>query len=84
MSSPTSRSPIPRLFWKRVDVNDNRIHSLIMTCGQTAVSGCNQGQFMVDEGPRYDKKRRRRGRRESQVMGKNLIRPDKRKKVKWL
>jgi len=53
-----------------------------MTPGQT---GCSFGQFMVDQRPRFDARRqRRRGRRENQVRGKNLIRPDKRKKPHYL
>jgi len=54
-----------------------------MTPGQT---GCSFGQFMVDQRPRFDNARRRnkRGRRENQVQGKRLIRPDKRKKPHYL
>lgn len=44
------------------------------------------GQMMVDQTPRYDNQmRKRRGRRENQVIGKaGIIRPDKRKKAKYL
>jgi hypothetical protein len=50
-------------------------------------SGCSFGQHMVDQTPRFDnqvRKGRRRGRRENQVQGKKLIRPDKRFKAKYL
>ncbi len=41
------------------------------------------GQFMVDQTPRYDN--RSRGRRPNQAMSKaGIIRPDKRKKVKFI
>lgn len=43
------------------------------------------GQFMVDQTPKFDnaikKKRKSSG---NQVQGKNLIRPDKRHKVRYL
>lgn len=46
---------------------------------------CAQPQSFVDQRPRFDnalkKKRKSYG---NQVMGKNLIRPDKRRKVKFL
>ena len=43
------------------------------------------GQMMVDQTPRFEGQKKR-GRRENQVIGKknNIIRPDKRKKVKYL
>lgn len=43
------------------------------------------GQMMVDQTPRYDNQfRKRRGRRENQVIGRSgIIRPDKRKKAKF-
>jgi len=49
-------------------------------------SGCSFGQHMVDQRPKFDNQMRRRGRRENQVVGKKgtIIRPDKRKKVKFL
>lgn len=53
-----------------------------MSCGQMATTGSTP-QFMVDQRPRYD----RRGKtvRSNQVMGKGkIIRPDKRKKAKYL
>lgn len=43
------------------------------------------GQFMADQRPRFDNQMKRRSRRENQVSGKGgIIRPDKRKKVKYL
>lgn len=46
------------------------------------------GQMMVDQTPRYEnqmRRRHRRGRRENQVIGRGgIIRPDKRKKAKYL
>lgn len=44
------------------------------------------GQHMVDQGPRFDNQiRKGKRRRENQVIGKaGIIRPDKRKKVKYL
>lgn len=49
-------------------------------------SGCSFGQHMVDQRPRFDNQVRKRGRRESQVLSRKsgIIRPDKRKKVKFL
>jgi len=47
---------------------------------------CQYGQHMVDR-PKFEgSKPQKRGRRESQVIGKKsgVIRPDKRKKVKYL
>jgi len=42
------------------------------------------GQMMVDQTPSYGRKRRK-GRRPNQVIGKaGIIRPDKRNKVKFL
>lgn len=47
-------------------------------------SGCNYGQHMVDQGPRFEGQKKK-GRRENQVMSqKGIIRPDKRKKAKFL
>jgi hypothetical protein len=48
-------------------------------------SGCAYGQYLVDQTPRYDNaRRRRRPRRESQVLSpRGIIRPDKRKKPKY-
>lgn len=54
-----------------------------MSCGNGMSQGF--GQFKVDQTPRFDnqlkKKRRKNG---NQVMGKNLIHPDKRNKVRYL
>lgn len=48
------------------------------------MNGCSFGQHMADQGPRYENAKRR-GRRESQVVGKTkIIRPDKRKKARYL
>lgn len=49
-------------------------------------NGTGMGQFMVDQTPKFDsqipkKKRKKNG---YQVMGKLLIRPDKRRKAKYL
>ena len=48
-------------------------------------SGCTQGQFLADQRPKFDNQLHR-GRRPNQVIGKKsgIIRPDKRKKVKFL
>ena len=44
---------------------------------------CQFGQHMVNQGPRFDRKKR--GRRENQVISKaGIIRPDKRKKAKFI
>lgn len=54
-----------------------------MSCGNAMSQGF--PQFMVNQVPKFDnalkKKRRKSG---NQVMGKNLIHPDKRNKVKYL
>ena len=52
-----------------------------MSCGQPHGTSASP-QMMVDQTPRYDRK----GRRPNQVIGKKsgIIRPDKRKKVKYL
>ena len=42
------------------------------------------GQMMVDQTPVFDKKRKKKPRRENQVMGKHLIHPDLRKKTKYV
>lgn len=57
-----------------------------MSCGNNPMSGTSFGQFMVDQRPRFDNALRKRKRRKSgnQVMGKNLIHPDKRYKVRYL
>lgn len=51
-------------------------------------SGSSFPQAFVDQRPRFDNrlhKRNRRGRREQQVIGKaGIIRPDKRRKAKYL
>lgn len=55
-----------------------------MSCG--VAHPMNTGQMMVDHRPRFDNalRRRRRGRRENQVIGRGgIIRPDKRKKAKY-
>lgn len=48
-------------------------------------SGCQCGQFMVDQRPAYDNQiRRKKKRRVNQVIGKSgLIRPDKRVRAKY-
>lgn len=47
-----------------------------------AKAGCGHPQTFVDQRPAFDRKRR--GRRENQVIGKaGIIRPDKRKKAKY-
>lgn len=48
-------------------------------------SGCSFGQHMVNQTPRYDNQVRK-ARRPNQVLSKKsgVIRPDKRKKVKFL
>lgn len=50
------------------------------------LSGSSFAQAMVNQAPRFDGalRRKKRGRRENQVMGKKLIRPDLRKKAKYL
>lgn len=52
------------------------------------LSGSSFPQAMVNQAPRFDgqrRKRNRRGRREQQVIGKaGIIRPDKRRKAKYL
>jgi hypothetical protein len=48
-------------------------------------SGCNYGQHMVDQGPRYEGQKKKKPRRENQVLSKSqIIRPDKRNKAKYL
>ena len=49
------------------------------------MNGCNSSQAMVDRTPRFEGQRSK-GRRENQVVGKKsgIIRPDKRKKAKYL
>ena len=49
-------------------------------------SGCQFGQHMVDQRPAFDNQMRRRRRKHgNQVIGKaGIIRPDKRKKAKYL
>ena len=43
------------------------------------------GQAMVDQGPRFEGRKKRKPRLENQVVGKGgVIRPDKRKKVSYL
>jgi hypothetical protein len=48
-------------------------------------SGCSFGQSMVNQGPKYDGQVRK-ARRPNQVLSKKtgIIRPDKRKKAKYL
>jgi len=42
-------------------------------------------QSMVDQGPRFEGRRKKKPRLENQVVGKgNIIRPDKRHKPKYL
>lgn len=51
------------------------------------MKACSLPQCMIDQTPKYDNqvRKRRRGRRENQVMGKGgIIRPDKRMKCKYL
>lgn len=58
-----------------------------MSCGMSKGSGTGFGQFMVNQGPKYDNAMRRRKRKHSgnQVMGKaGIIRPDRRNKAKYL
>jgi hypothetical protein len=53
-----------------------------MNAGGSIASGTSFSQAMVNQGPRYDRKWKRRS---NQVMGKSgIIRPDKRKKSKYL
>lgn len=50
-------------------------------------SGCSFSQSFVDQGPRYDNQVRKKKRRQhdNQVISKQgIIRPDLRKKVKYL
>jgi hypothetical protein len=49
-------------------------------------SGCQFGNHMVNQTPRFETlRRKKKGRRESQVIGKSgIIRPDLRKKAKYL
>lgn len=49
-------------------------------------STCSSPQFMVNQVPKFDNSMRKKKRKQNgnQVMGKNLIRPDKRHKVKYL
>lgn len=48
-------------------------------------SGCNFGQAMTDQTPRFDGQVRKRKFSSNQVMSrKGIIRPNKRKKVKFL
>lgn len=48
-------------------------------------SACSFGQHFVNQGPRFDNQVRKRKRRENQVMSRSgIIRPDKRKKAKFL
>jgi hypothetical protein len=42
------------------------------------------GQMFVDQYPRFEGRKKKKQMRPNQVMGKNLIRPDKRKKVRYL
>jgi hypothetical protein len=54
-----------------------------MSCGQMAKGGATP-QAMSDQGPRYDKKNRKK-RTDYQVVGKSgIIRPDKSMKHKYL
>lgn len=57
-----------------------------MTGSPFISSGTQFTQAMVDQRPRFDNGVRRRKRKHSgnQVMGQNLIRPDKRHKVRYL
>lgn len=67
-----------------LDNTDNITEDQTMTCGSTAgSSSCGYPQSFVDQTPRYDRKGK--GRRPNQVVGKKgIIRPDKRKKAKYL
>jgi hypothetical protein len=48
-------------------------------------SGCQFAQAMVNQTPVYDNAVRKKKRRENQVLSKSgIIRPDKRKKAKFL
>lgn len=52
-----------------------------MSCGMS--HPMSTGQMMVDQRPSYGRKRKK-GRRTNQVMGKSgIIRPDKRSKAKY-
>jgi hypothetical protein len=70
-------------FW--IDRTDNLNDDLIMSCGMPHAS---MGpQAFVDQRPVYDgarRKRRRKGYRENQVIGRGgIIRPDKRQRSKY-
>ena len=69
-----------------LDEVDNPVNTESMTCGSSKSSGCGFGQNMVDQTPKYENSmRKRKGRRENQVVGKSgIIRPDRRKKAKYL
>lgn len=48
-------------------------------------AGANYGQHMVDQTPRFEGQRKKKPRRENQVIGKQgIIRPDKRTKHTYL
>ena len=66
-----------------LDETDNADNNAPMTCASKA---CSLPQCMVDHTPKYEgSKRGRKGRRPNQVVGKgNIIRRDKREKVKYL
>lgn len=56
-----------------------------MNPGSSIGSGCSFGQHMVNQTPVYDNAVRKKKRRENQVVGKSgIIRPDKRKKAKFI
>jgi hypothetical protein len=47
--------------------------------------GQSMPQAMADQGPRYEGQKKKKARRENQVIGKSgIIRPDKRKKQTYL
>lgn len=49
------------------------------------MTGNSFGQFMVNQGPKFDNRVRKSKRRKNQVIGKTgLIRPDRRYKTRYL
>lgn len=55
-----------------IDIGGSKVHSRLMTCGQSHMLGKGQGQFFADRQPRW----------ENQVLNRKskVIRDDKRKK----
>ena len=48
-------------------------------------SGCNQGQFMVSQEPKFENQLKRKARRKNQIISQaGIIRPDKREKARYL